>query len=139
VRRASAAVSLGAAAALALAGGCMSERAVAADGQTPRASTGSCRIAVGSPVVGAVQAVVAIDDFKFVPDTLRVPVGTTVTWVNCGEPSIDEPHTATSDGQQWSSDLIAPAGSYSRRFDEAGTFPYHCEPHPFMKATVIVR
>jgi plastocyanin len=28
--------------------------------------------------------------------------------------------------------------SYERTFDQAGTFAYHCTPHPFMRGTVIV-
>ena len=28
--------------------------------------------------------------------------------------------------------------SYSITFNEAGTYDYHCTPHPFMKAKVIV-
>ncbi len=46
---------------------------------------------------------------------------------------------ATSDTGVWASPLFATGSFYSRTFTEAGSFPYHCEPHPFMKATVVVR
>lgn len=129
-----------AAGALALAAAaCFSERPTAATGDRPNADAGTCRLAVSSSVVGGVQAVVAIKDFRFVPDTLRVPRGTMVTWVNCEEARVDAPHTTTSDSRLWSSELMRPAATYSRRFDQAGAFPYHCEPHPTMTATVIVQ
>lgn len=98
---------------------------------------GECRIGVGSTVVGSVQALVAIRNFAFHPRTLRVPRGTTVTWVNC-EPENIAPHTSTSDAALWDSPLLQPGATYSRTFDRPGTFPYHCVPHPFIQATVIV-
>jgi plastocyanin len=125
---AAAALAAGAAAA------CFSERP---DGTTGVAGDAECRIPVGSDVVGSTQAIVAIRDFAFVPAEIRVRPGTKVTWVNCEREAID-PHSATSDGGLWDSGLLDPGGTYSRTFDEAGQFPYHCIPHPFMQATVIV-
>lgn len=78
--------------------------------------------------------VVVIRDFSFTPGSIRVGVGATVIWANCG----DEAHTSTSDGGAWSSQLISSGFTYSRTFDQAGSFAYHCEPHPFMTATVVV-
>jgi plastocyanin len=77
---------------------------------------------------------VEIRDFAFEPTVLRVPVGATVTWVNRG-PSA---HTSTSDGAGWDSGTIAPNANYSRAFATVGQFPYHCEPHPTMRATIVV-
>lgn len=100
--------------------------------------TGVCRIPVGSGVIGSVQAVVAIREFRFFPDTLRVARGTTVTWVNCEEDFANEPHTSTHDAGSWSSEELSPTEIYSRRFDEAGVYGYHCTPHPFMSGVLIV-
>jgi len=100
--------------------------------------SGVCRIPVGSGVVGSVQAVVAIREFVYVPDTLRVPRGTTVTWVNCEEDFANEPHTASDDAGGWASQEMSPTDMYSRRFDSPGVFPYFCEPHPFMHGVLIV-
>jgi plastocyanin len=105
--------------------------------QEPNLS-GNCRVPVGSGVVGSVSAIVAIREFRFVPDTIRVPAGTVITWINCEEDFADEPHTTTSDQEVWRSDLLSPGDLYQRRFDQPGTYPYFCEPHPFMTATVIV-
>lgn len=99
---------------------------------------GDCRVPVGSGVVGSVGAIVAIREFRFVPDTIRVPAGTKITWINCEEDFADEPHTTTSTADAWRSELLSPGDLYERRFDQPGVYPYFCEPHPFMTATVIV-
>ena len=83
---------------------------------------------------GAPANTVQARNYAFVQTTLTVPRGTRVTWVNC-DPDI---HTSTSDNGVWDSGSINPQGTFSRTFDAAGTFPYHCNPHPGMKATIIV-
>ena len=87
---------------------------------------------------GGTQAVVAIRGFAFIPDTLRIAPGTTVSWVNCEAPSID-PHTATAAGGEWDSGYLSPGKKYSRAFAVAGSFGYSCLPHPFMRGAVIVQ
>lgn len=66
-----------------------------------------------------------------------IGVGGTVTWVNCDDPG-QPAHTSTADQGAWSSPSLNPGDVFSRAFAQAGTFAYHCEPHPFMTATVIV-
>ena len=78
---------------------------------------------------------VAIRDFQFEIQRLTVRPGTTVIWVNEGNVA----HTSSSDTDLWDSGLLANGESYARVFSEAGEFPYHCEPHAFMTATVIVQ
>lgn len=77
---------------------------------------------------------VVIRDFAFEPAQMRVSAGESVTWVNCDR----ESHTSTADGGEWRSGLLSPGTSFSRTMDAAGTFPYHCDPHPFMQGTVVV-
>ena len=73
--------------------------------------------------------------FAFSPKTLKITVGTTVVWKNTTQ--VD--HTATSnDGKTFNSGIIAPGGTFKFTFKKAGTFAYHCQIHPFMKATIIV-
>jgi plastocyanin len=48
-------------------------------------------------------------------------------------------HTSTSDNGAWDSALLAPGASFSRTFQTAGTFPYHCTIHPNMVGTVTVQ
>jgi plastocyanin len=91
----------------------------------------------------------AAQDVTVTADTVRVPIrdlefgiqrliiqpGTTVIWVNEG----NVPHTSTSNTGVWSSPLLARGESYARVFSQAGEFPYHCAPHPFMTAVVVVQ
>ncbi len=73
--------------------------------------------------------------FAFSPSTLNIPVGTTVTWKNTTQAS----HTTTSDdGKTFDSGVIAPGGTFKFKFTMRGTFPYYCNIHPFMMATIIV-
>ena len=119
----------------ALVGGCFSERA---DDNGPLGpGNGECRIPLDSPIIGATGAIVAISGFAFEPATVRVKAGTTVTWVNCEGAGVDA-HTATSDQAVWQSPFLEPGQMYSFTFPTAGTFDYHCVPHPFMRGVVVV-
>lgn len=84
------------------------------------------------------DAYVPIRGFEFQVDTLRVAVGTRVTWVNCEQPPAD-PHTVTSDNGVWNSPFIPVGGTFSRTFNTRGTFAYHCIPHPFMHGVIVVQ
>lgn len=108
---------------LAAAAACFSER-----GSGPTFSgSAECRVPVS--VIDSLHVIVAMRDFTFVPDTITVPVGATVTWVNCEDVGV-EPHTTTSDTTGiWDSSDMSPGARFSRRFPVAGTFPYHCIPH----------
>jgi plastocyanin len=64
-----------------------------------------------------------------------VAVGDTVTWMNTDTVA----HTSTSDASAWDSGSVAPGGQFSRAFQTAGTFQYHCAIHPGMVGTVVVR
>ena len=93
----------------------------------------------GTPNVNNVSKTVKITTingtFAFSPKTLKITVGTTVVWKNTT--TVD--HTATSnDGKTFDSGIIAPGGTFKFTFTKAGTFAYHCNIHPFMKATIIV-
>jgi plastocyanin len=77
---------------------------------------------------------VNIVDFTFRPDNLTVPVGATVTWTNGDGPG----HTTSSDADGWDSGVMASGETFQVVFDEPGTFAYHCNIHPFMKATITV-
>jgi amicyanin len=110
------------------AGACFSERSATAP------AGGTCRLAVDDPVAGSVLVPVA--DFAFRPAEVRVHAGQTVTWLNCEESATS--HTSHADDEEWSSPLLAPGATFSHRFDQPGTFDYHCDPHPFMTARVVV-
>jgi plastocyanin len=79
---------------------------------------------------------VDIMNFAYVPDSVEVPVGATVTWTN----SDTAPHTATAqDREALQSGTLNQGDSYSQTFDQPGTFDYFCEFHANMKGTIIVQ
>jgi plastocyanin len=77
---------------------------------------------------------VDIDHFKFTPHKLEIAKGTKVTFSN----SAAVAHTATDPGA-FDSGPIKPGDSFAVRFDQKGTFAYHCEIHPFMHGKIVVR
>ena len=95
-----------------------------------------CRVPV--TVIDSMHYLIAIRDFGFHPDSLSVPPGATVTWVNCEDVG-QEPHTTTSDNSVWDSPELNPGARFSHTFPAAGGFPYHCTPHPFMTGKVVVQ
>jgi plastocyanin len=110
-------------------------------GSTPTSATGTTPTATTAASNG--QAVTITTDssgsFAFSPTTLTIKVGTKVTWTNMTQAG----HTVTSDdGKSFDSGISHPiaasGGTYSFTFTKAGTFPYHCQIHPFMKATITV-
>jgi plastocyanin len=111
---------------LAILAGCFSQHEATAPVE------GVCNLPLGEGVPGS--TLVVIRDFTFGPAEVRVRPGERVTWINCDE----DPHTSTADGGEWASPLLAPGEGFTQTFSTAGEFAYHCEPHPFMKARVIV-
>jgi plastocyanin len=75
--------------------------------------------------------------YAFVPATITIKVGATVTWIN----ATSAPHTSTSDVGStvtWNSRTINPEGTFRFTFTRVGTFHYHCGIHPNMQGTIIV-
>ena len=80
---------------------------------------------------------VVIKDFAFGPKKITIKKGTKVTWTN----QDDAKHDVAPDEKSEdfvASKLLAKGESYSFTFEKAGTYAYHCTPHPYMKATVEV-
>ena len=78
---------------------------------------------------------VKIDNFSFGPDTLTVPVGTTVTWTNRD----DIPHTVVSTEGVFKSKVRDTDEKFSYTFATAGTYPYYCSVHPKMTGKIVVK
>ena len=68
----------------------------------------------------------------FVPTTITVKVGATVTWTNADI----MPHTVT--GSAFDSGQLQYNQTYSRTFSTAGSYDYHCSNHPVMQGTINV-
>ena len=77
----------------------------------------------------------------FMPQTITVPAGTTVTWVNNEDPNtLDNIHDVMADDYtSWSSAYLNPAESYAHTFTTPGTYHYLCDLHSLMEGTVVVR
>ncbi len=71
----------------------------------------------------------------FNPKRIEIAAGGTVTWTN-NDPLI---HTITADNGSWDSGPIEPGKTWSHTFTQPGEFAFHCTPHPFMKAVIVVR
>ena len=109
-------------------------------GNTPTPTTGTTATATPSGPTKAITIDSSTGSFGFNPTTITIAVGTTVTWTN----TTGAPHTVTSDdGKSFDSGLNTPispnGGTFSFTFSKAGTFTYHCQIHPSMKATIIVQ
>jgi plastocyanin len=77
----------------------------------------------------------------FVPETLTVSKGTTVSWTN----EDTTLHTVTSgsaesgnSGTEFDSSYLAAGKTFQHPFNTAGTFDYYCTLHPYMKGKVVV-
>lgn len=89
------------------------------------------------PVEAFGSTIVIVRNFAFTPQEVRVAPGGKVTWVNC-DASDSPAHTSTADAGAWASPLLQPGATFTHTFADEGVFPYHCEPHPGMQATVRV-
>ena len=76
-------------------------------------------------------------NLAYTPASVTVPVGGKVVW-RFEDGAV--PHTVTADANSFGS---APngltSGTSEHAFEKAGTYDYHCDFHPTMKATVTVR
>ncbi len=121
---------------LMLASGCVTAAACFSDRSAGPGVSGECRVPV--TVIDSTHFIVAIRNFGFHPDSLAVPSGATVTWVNCEDVG-QEPHTTTSNSAVWSSPTMVSGDRYSHTFGVPGTFGYDCTIHPSMIGKIVVQ
>ncbi len=100
----------------------------------PAPPTGPTAISTAAsvPVTGPQ---VSIANFTFSPNTLTVPIGSTVTWIN----QDDIPHTVTSVDGIFKSDGLDTGDQFSFKFTKPGTYAYYCSIHPKMVGKIIVK
>ena len=84
-----------------------------------------------APVTGVTE--VSMHNLKFDPPAIQVPVGTTVTW-RFTDGSV--PHNVKGDGF---SSPTQSRGTFTHKFDRAGTFQYRCTLHARMTGEVVVQ
>lgn len=78
---------------------------------------------------------VQVDNFSFGPETVTVPVNTTVTWIN----KDDIPHTVASTDGLFKSRALDTDDKYSHTFTKPGTYSYYCSIHPKMMGKIVVQ
>lgn len=82
------------------------------------------------------KAKVKIANFMYMPASLQVKAGTKVTWTNTDSAN----HTVTSDsGNGVDVSNLQKGQSASYTYKKPGTYKYHCNFHPFMHGTVVVK
>jgi plastocyanin len=81
------------------------------------------------------DAQVTIKNFDFMPMSLTVGAGTTVTWTN----KDGEPHTVIGESGLFRSGALDTGASYSFTFAKPGTYKYLCGIHPKMTAEIVVK
>jgi amicyanin len=84
-------------------------------------------------IASADTAQVSIKDFQFKPSTVTISKGDTVTWTNMDMVL----HDVDFKGSE--SPELKKGETYSKTFNEPGTFDYLCSMHPGMKGKVIVK
>jgi plastocyanin len=86
------------------------------------------------PALAADHAV-AIKNFKFVPASIEVAAGDTITFTN----EDSAPHTATANDGSFDTGNLDKDQSATVTIAAAGSFDYICEYHPMMKGTVTAK
>jgi plastocyanin len=77
---------------------------------------------------------IGIQNFAFVPTTVTVRAGSTVTWINQDQ----DAHTVTAMAGPFHSPTLNTGQSFHYTFTTPGRYDYLCTIHPFMTATVVV-
>lgn len=95
--------------------------------------------ALFSVSVAAVADTVEVEIFKkeYIPQEITINKGDTVRWVNKERRqyhSVWFKELGEKDGE-----YFWPEETFERTFNEAGTFPYECGPHPKMTGVIHVR
>ena len=134
---------------------CAAIAGLSCGGGTKTAAVSAEAISPASATAAA-NAAIKIADYKFIPDTVRIHVGQIVRWTNTDNIKHNVRFTAAGTGpakpitsraqlmeqnrpkELYASALFDQGESWTARFDKPGRFAYICDPHPFMKAVIIV-
>ena len=122
----------------ALAGACSSDDSTvqpAGDAGTPTfdANVGFDAPAAPDSAPASVVMVQMVAPMSYSPKVVTVARGTTVMWMNVDTIA----HTSTSTTGLWDSGPVAPGASFSRPFNDVGTFPYFCTIHGMIQSGTV--
>jgi plastocyanin len=86
---------------------------------------------------GDADLLVIIKDFKFIPQEITIKQGQTLRWENREKRQY---HSVWFEalGEEEPEDYLFPEDAYQREFQQTGSFPYRCGPHPEMTGIVHV-
>ena len=99
---------------------------MAAISLAPAAAAEAPAPAAAAPVAAQPQTIaVNLEDNKFTPNKITVPVGATIVWTNKGQKA----HTVTADDGSFDSGTLNNGGQFTQTFTKAGTIPYFCRFH----------
>ena len=99
-------------------------------GASPSSNSGS---PAGNPQM---TATVTVKNNKFIPETVTIKKGGTITWKNEDTYKHDATPTGTPAG--FTAVQLDGSASGTATFAATGSFPYYCTIHPSMKASVTV-
>lgn len=103
------------------------------------AANGTATIDFQLQSTGGTVQTITLSATRFNPSAVTIARGTTVRWTN----NTGILHTVTPDGHsEWESKTLSGNTTvFEHRFDNAGTFPYYCEPHrdSGMTGTIVVQ
>ncbi len=78
---------------------------------------------------------VEIQGFRYRPANITIKRGTRVRWINRDSAA----HTVTANNGAFNSGLLRKGETFSRTFRTVGKRAYHCNPHPYMRGSVVVQ
>jgi len=96
---------------------------------------GRRKAAEGGAGAAVSSTTVDMQAMAFAPMRIEVNAGATVAFTNRDQLE----HTVTAADGSWDSGPIAAGATWSRKFDQPGTYAFHCTPHPFMTGVVVVK
>ncbi|MEM3154122.1 MAG: cupredoxin family copper-binding protein [Candidatus Woesearchaeota archaeon] len=79
---------------------------------------------------------VDIVNFAYVPASVKIRVGDTVTWKQVDR--IKHTVTIVSGPESFDSGLLSAGQTFSHTFTKPGTYVYKCTPHPRMTGEIVV-
>ncbi|HEX3368860.1 MAG TPA: cupredoxin family copper-binding protein [Candidatus Cybelea sp.] len=92
-------------------------------------------VLLATPAGASASPAVEIRNDAFLPATLTVNSGQSVTFTN----DDDDAHTVTATDGAFDSKGLDTSGTWRHTFAKPGVYKYFCELHPFMKGTIVVK
>jgi plastocyanin len=102
------------------------------------ATVALAQIGEPAPAAATQGVVVSMIGNRFVPETITIAAGTTVTWTNDDFAS-GEYHDVIAEDGSFISATYGPGEAYSVSFDFPGAYGYYCDLHEGMYGRVIVQ